>query len=124
MSGGGFAPGVYARALGVYEAVGEADGPILALDYSDKVSGNPGTFHGGALAAFVETVALAASGNGALQVLSTSIEYLRGAGEQTLYGKAHVVRAGRRLANLRVEAWQESPEKPVVVALVTLTAAA
>lgn len=112
----------YAETIGV--AVERWDGgrPVLALDYGEAVSGNPGTFHGGVIAGLMEAAGLAAIGapGGAFRSINTTVEYLRGAGGQRLYAVGTVVRAGRRLSNVRVEAWQDDPEKPVAAAVLNV----
>jgi uncharacterized protein (TIGR00369 family) len=111
----------YARLFGITLDRWEGGSPILAVDYGDLVCGNPGTFHGGALGGLLGLAALAAlransDGAAVLTPLNATVEYLRGAGERRTYAIGEVVRAGRRLANLRAAAWQDDPDKPVATA--------
>ena len=41
------------------------------------------------------------------------LEYLRGGVKERTYARGEVLRAGRRVANVRVEAWQGDREKLV-----------
>ena len=50
------------------------------------------------------------------KTIDLSIDYLRSARPQDLYGRAHVTRQGRRVANVRVELWQQERSKPVAAA--------
>lgn len=111
----------YARALGIRLDHWDGICPVIALDFNDRMSGNPKAFHGGALAGLLEMAAIVALqaelGEGEdlprLKPANLTVEYLRGAGMRTIYACGEVVRQGRRLANLRAIAWQESPDKPV-----------
>ncbi len=116
---------LYADTIGMTVDRWEGERPVLALDYGDAVSGNPGTFHGGVIAGLMEAAGLAASGasGGAFRAINTTVEYLRGAGGQRLYAAGTVVRAGRRLSNVRVEAWQDDPAKPVATAVLNVVPA-
>ena len=109
----------YARLIGIEIDRWENGLPVLAIDYHENVCGNPGMFHGGVLGALLEQAALAVlraemqpQGNtGVLTPLSSTIEYLRAAGEKPTFATAEIVRTGRRLANVRALAWQESADK-------------
>ena len=45
--------------------------------------------------------------------INFSVNYLRSAGPRDTQGRAEIVKHGRRIANVRVLAWQEGPDKPV-----------
>ena len=113
----------YATALGMRLDHWDGDRPVIALDFSSMVNGNPKAFHGGALGGLLEMAAIVALqaelGESAelprLKPANLTVEYLRGAGMRTTYACGEVVRRGRRLANLRAVAWQESPDKPVAM---------
>jgi acyl-coenzyme A thioesterase PaaI-like protein len=45
-----------------------------------------------------------------------SIDYLRSGKPQDAYARAVILRRGRRVANVRVEAWQDERIKPFVTA--------
>ncbi len=109
----------YLRFLGLHlEAVG--DGVLATLPFSPHLVGNVmlPAIHGGVLAAFLETTARAG-----LLVLpevtkvpvasNITIDYLRSGRAVLTYAKARVIKAGRRVSNVHVEAWQEDETRPV-----------
>jgi len=74
--------------------------------------------HGGVLGAFMEMTALAQLSviSPAARVHKTidiTIEYLRPGRAEITYARADVRKVGRQIANVHVEAWQESRSKPV-----------
>ena len=51
------------------------------------------------------------------KIVNLSVDYLRPAlCAHDLLARGWVVKQGRRVANVRVEAWQESPQRPVAAA--------
>lgn len=115
----------YARALGIRLDHWDGARPVIALDFGPMVNGNPKAFHGGALAGLLEMAAIVAlqaelgstEQPPRLKPANLTVEYLRGAGMRTTYACGEVVRQGRRLANLRAVAWQESADKPVAICM-------
>jgi uncharacterized protein (TIGR00369 family) len=113
----------YARFLGIQVvSLGEYR-LLLKLPFDDKLVGNPmlPALHGGALGAFLEIVAILQlvkeeEGDGLPKPINLTVDYLRSAGPRDLYGRATITKRGRRVANVRVEAWQEDPERPVAAA--------
>lgn len=77
-------------------------------------------FHGGVTGALLEAAAmLQLLSNDTVHVAKTisfTTDYLRGAQLTDLHARAIVVRLGRRIANVRCEAWQDDPARPVAVA--------
>ncbi len=98
--------------------------PILGCDFSPRIVGRPGHFHGGALGGLLEMAALAAAREElalrgpvpGLKPVNISVQYMRGAVEARCFARGHVERAGRRLLNVSAVAWQDSPERPVATA--------
>ena len=90
------------------------------LPFADHLVGNPliPALHGGAVGAFLEIVA---SGSLLLsqpmaklpKPIDVAIDYLRPARAQDVYARALVARSGRRVANVRAEAWQGRTDAPV-----------
>ena len=121
----------YARTIGISIDHWDGGSPVLAVNCSPELCGNPGMFHGGAVGALLEMAAVATldadlrarQGAATLTPVNSTIEYLRAAGEQRAYAFARIVRAGRRMANLQALLWQESPEKPVATATVNIAIA-
>lgn len=109
----------YVRFLGMrVELAG--DEMTAVLPFSQHLIGNPmlPAIHGGAIGAFLELTALAqlALAEPAHRVPKTidiTIEYLRSAGPKDIYARAILRKVGRRVANVQVEAWQESRAKPI-----------
>ena len=118
----------YALALGI--GVDRIDGalPVLGLDFSEKVHGRPGFLHGGAIGGLLEMAAIAAlrvalaergpdgAGLPRLKPVNMTVEFLRGGTEQRTYAVGRVTRAGRRIANVSAEAWQDDPARPIASA--------
>ena len=90
------------------------------LPFADHLVGNPliPALHGGAVGAFLEIVASASLLAGQPlerlpKPIDVAIDYLRPARAQDVYARAVVARSGRRVANVRVEAWQGRIDAPV-----------
>lgn len=90
------------------------------LPYVDTLVGNPliPALHGGAVGAFMEIVAsaglLAASRLvGLPKPIDVSMDYLRPVRPQDVYARAAITRQGSRVANVRVDAWQDKRGAPV-----------
>ncbi|MGH7804565.1 MAG: PaaI family thioesterase [Candidatus Binatia bacterium] len=108
--------GIQVVSLGVYRL-------LVKLPFDKKLVGNPmlPALHGGVLGAFLEIVAILQlvkeeEGDGLPKPINLTVDYLRSAGPRDLYGRATITKRGRRVANVRVEAWQEDPERPVAAA--------
>ena len=109
----------YARFLGLTT---ERDGDALTvtMPFADRLVGNPmlPALHGGVIGAFMEMTALAQlslaqPGRRVPKTIDVTIEYLRSAGPKDTYARAILRKVGRRVANVQVEAWQESRAKLV-----------
>lgn len=111
----------YARFLGlVIDRKGDEFTTILPFDR--KLIGNPllPALHGGVIGAFLEMTALlqliADSTSVTLpKTIDITIDYLRSGRPADTFARAVVSRLGRRVANVRAEAWQETHEKPIAV---------
>jgi uncharacterized protein (TIGR00369 family) len=99
----------------------ELDGDALTgvLPFSDHLVGN--TFipalHGGVIGAFLEMTALAQlfivqPPGPRPKTIDVTIEYLKPGRAQTSYARAEVRKIGRRIANVRVDAWQDDQSQP------------
>jgi len=114
--------GVAAEA-GASGAAAATDAPILVLRFSDDIIGNirlP-AIHGGVIGAFLETTALAtliwASDSEFLpKTIDITFEYLRSGRPRDTFAQATLTKHGRRVANVRVVAWQEDPARPIAAA--------
>jgi uncharacterized protein (TIGR00369 family) len=112
----------YALAMGMrIDSIDDDGAPIIAMDYSERAEGRPGFLHGGGIGGLLEMAAYAAlhTALGAedaevrIKPVNISIEYLRAGQPQTIWATGHVLRAGRRVANVQAEAWQDDRSKPV-----------
>jgi uncharacterized protein (TIGR00369 family) len=110
----------YARFLGV--EIERRDGALeCVLPFRQEIVGNPAlpAVHGGVLGAFLELTALLHllddSGNERVpKPITFSVDYLRSAGPATTRARAEIFKLGRRIANVRVVAWQDDRSRPVV----------
>ena len=117
------------------------DALIGRLRFQDHLVGNPllPAIHGGATGAFLEITAIITlawtrlndgreaaeiaalrAEDGALppypKPIDISFDYLRSGKPQDTLAKATIMRLGRRVANVRVEAWQADRGKPIATA--------
>jgi acyl-coenzyme A thioesterase PaaI-like protein len=109
----------YARFLGAWVEQA-SDGLRCVLPFRDDLVGNAQlpALHGGVVGAFLELTALLqllelADSDRVPKPINFSVNYLRSAGPRDTQGRAEIVKHGRRIANVRVLAWQEGPDKPV-----------
>jgi len=112
----------YARFLGL-SLREDGEGLLAVLAQDLRLVGNPTlpALHGGVVGALLESTALFElmwSGDAAIlpKTISITIDYLRSAKPVVTYARARVTKQGRRIANVRVEAWQDDPARPVAAA--------
>ncbi len=109
----------YAKFLGVqFELKG--DELTAVLPFKESLIGNPmlPALHGGVVGAMMELTAVAqmflTQGTGKIpKTIDISIDYLRSGRPTDTYARAHVTKLGRRIANVRVEAWQLDRGDPI-----------
>lgn len=112
----------YSRFMGITAEL--VDGEVTGrMKYSDHLVGNASlpALHGGTLGALMESTAIfkllwEGETEGIPKTINITVEYLRGARPQDVFAKAVFTRHGRRVANVRVYAYQDDPDKPVAVA--------
>jgi uncharacterized protein (TIGR00369 family) len=112
----------YLRFLGL-EAREGPNGILCVLPPDLKFVGNPllPALHGGVVGALMESAAIlqllwASETTHVPKIIDLSVDYLRPARLAETSAQGVVTRHGRRVANVRVEAWQESPSRPVAAA--------
>ncbi|MFW5926105.1 MAG: PaaI family thioesterase [Myxococcota bacterium] len=123
---GDFAPVLeavpYAQFLGIEV---DTTGGLLTgkLCYTEHLIGNATipALHGGTIGALLESTAIFKLlwESDTFQVPKTiniTVEYLRSGKAMDTYARGEITRQGRRVANVRVMAWQEDPEKPIASA--------
>lgn len=109
----------YIRFLGMrVELAG--DEMTAVLPFGQHLIGNPmlPALHGGVIGAFMELTALSQlaltdPGRRVPKTIDITVEYLRSGRAQDTYARAILRKVGRRVANVQVEAWQESRAQPI-----------
>ena len=112
----------YARFLGL--SLAEHGGQLTTtLNYSDILVGNPvlPALHGGTVGALLEIAGLfqliwEMDAEHLPKAIDVSIDYLRAGRPLDTFASARITRQGRRIANIRAEAWQNSRDKPIATA--------
>ncbi len=109
----------YARFLGL---VTEQQGDTLTvtMPFADRLIGNPvlPALHGGSTAALLELTAVAQV---ALtwprlrlpRPINVTVAYLRSGRPVDVHARARISKAGRRVAHVLAEAWQEDESQPI-----------
>ncbi len=112
----------YARFLGVSAAV-ENGRVITSMAYADRLIGNTAlpALHGGTLAALLELAALfqiayEIDTEAMPRTVTITIDYMRSGAARDTHARAQATRIGRRVANVRAEAWQDDPARPIAAA--------
>ncbi len=93
------------------------------LPFDEKLIGNPTlpALHGGVIGAFLETSALSQiiwedTQNRLPKTIDISIDYLRSGQPRDTYARSIIAKHGRRVANVRVHAWQDDINRPIATA--------
>ena len=112
----------YARFLGLGAAM-QGDELITTMRYSDHLIGNPAlpALHGGTLGALLESAAIfellcRAETVVLPKTITLTIDYLRSGAPADTHARGIVTRQGRRITNVRMEAWQADRAAPVATA--------
>ena len=112
----------YARFLG-FTVMRDGSDLIGKMSYADHLVGNAKVqaLHGGTLGALLELTAvckLLSVGDSVAvpKTVNITVEYLRTGRMPDTFARATVTRHGRRVANVRVLAYQDDPSKPVPAA--------
>jgi uncharacterized protein (TIGR00369 family) len=112
----------YMRFLGLTVSADD-NGPVVTMPGSDHIIGNPvlPAIHGGVVGAFLESTAImhliwARESQQVPKIVNLTIDYLRSARVIDTHAQATITKHGRRIANIRIEAWQGDREKPVAAA--------
>jgi uncharacterized protein (TIGR00369 family) len=109
----------YARFLGLTHHL-SGDELTVTMPFSDHLIGNPmlPALHGGSTAALLEMTAMAQAelrfpGERRPRIINVTVAYLRSGRPLATHARAHIHRAGRRVASVSVEAWQEERSNPI-----------
>jgi uncharacterized protein (TIGR00369 family) len=111
----------YAALLGLLR-----QGDLLIMPYGAHLIGSPGRLHGGAVAGLMEIAANLAvrdalAGRPAqVKPVNVTVDYLREGAAEDSFAAAFLMRLGRRVANVRVEAWQGDRARLIAAARLNL----
>ena len=112
----------YAQTVGL-ESYFDEDGLVTVLKRRQTNVGNTQipAVHGGVIGALLEHAAilhLITETELAVlpKIINLSVDYLRPCLLRDTYARGVVIKQGRRVANVRVEAWQDTPDRPVAAA--------
>ena len=109
----------YARFLGLQTVLVD-DALTVVMPFADRLIGNPmiPALHGGSTAALLEMTAIAqvAISYPRLRLprpINVTVAYLRSGRPVDVQARATISRAGRRVAYVMAEAWQDDPSQPI-----------
>lgn len=109
----------YARFLNLQTQM-NGDEVTVVMPFADQLIGNPmlPALHGGSTAALLEMTAMAqlalAFPSARLpRPINVTVAYLRTGRPVDVFARAKISRAGRRLAHVQAEAWQEERAQPI-----------
>lgn len=112
----------YARLLGLSAALVEGE-LITTMRFADHLIGNPSlpALHGGSLGALLESAAVfellwRAETLALPKTITLTVDYLRSGAPVDTHARGVVTRQGRRVTNVRMEAWQGDRGAPVATA--------
>ncbi len=112
----------YARFLGLSAGM-VGDELVTSMRYADHLIGNPAlpALHGGTLGALLESAAIfellwRAETIVLPKTITLTIDYLRTGGAVDTHARGIVTRHGKRVTNVRMEAWQTDRSTPVATA--------
>jgi len=112
----------YARFLGLTAAM-QGDELITTMRFGDHLIGNSSlpALHGGTLGALLESAAIfelmwRAETIVLPKTITLTIDYLRSGAAVDTHARGVVTRQGRRVTNVRMEAWQADRSVPVATA--------
>jgi uncharacterized protein (TIGR00369 family) len=112
----------YVRFLGVELSI--VDGDVLAkMPFKEQLIGNfmlP-ALHGGTIGALLESTAAikllwSAETEQLPKIINITVEYLRSGKPADVYAQAFITKHGRRVVNVRCEAWQGERDRPIAIA--------
>lgn len=112
----------YARFLGLSASM-QGEELVTTMRYAAHLIGNPAlpALHGGTLGALLESAAIfellwRAETVVLPKTVSFTIDYLRSAAPVDTHARGVITRQGRRISNVRIEAWQADRAAPVASA--------
>lgn len=113
----------FAKLLGVTATTDDGGRVIAHMAFAEHLIGNPRlpALHGGTIGAFLEMTAIIQlmadmEVPGIPKTVDITVDYLRSGRPRDTFARAIVAKHGRRVANVRVEAWQDDPTRPIATA--------
>jgi len=105
------------------EVMESEDELICRIPQNKRFTGNPTlpAIHGGVVGAFLESTALVhllvtQEITQLPKIITFTVDYLRSAKVEECFAEAVITKPGRRVANMRVRAWQTDRSKPIATA--------
>lgn len=100
------------------------DGDVIGkMAYADHLIGNPSlpALHGGTLGALLESTAIfkllwEAETTVLPKTISITVDFLRPGRPRETFARGIITKHGRRVVNVRSEAWQDDPLRPIAIA--------
>jgi uncharacterized protein (TIGR00369 family) len=109
----------YARFLGLRTQI-EDEALTVIMPFAERLIGNPmlPALHGGSTAALLEMTAIAQVSLSYPRLrlprpINVTVAYLRSGRPVDVQARASISRAGRRVAHVMAEAWQDDPGQPI-----------
>jgi uncharacterized protein (TIGR00369 family) len=109
----------YARFLGLRTQL-NGDDLTVVMPFADHLIGNPmlPALHGGSTAALLEMTAVAQVSLSYPRLhlprpINVTVAYLRSGRPTDVFAQARINKAGRRVAHVVAEAWQENRHQPI-----------
>lgn len=109
----------YARFLNLQTHV-SGDEVTVVMPFADRLIGNPmlPALHGGSTAALLEMAAMAQVSLSYPRLrlprpINVTVAYLRSGRPVDVFARARINKAGRRVAHVVAEAWQDSRHEPI-----------
>lgn len=109
----------YARFLDLRTQI-SGDEVTVIMPFADRLIGNPmlPALHGGSTAALLEMtamaqVALSFPGARLPRPINVTVAYLRTGRPVDVFARASISRAGRRVAHVQADAWQDQRDQPI-----------
>ena len=111
----------YAAFLGVELRLGLDGLETITVDRADLIGNtNLPALHGGVIGSLLDitgvlTLVFLQSLEDSPRLVDMDIDYLRSGQARPTYGRAEMIRGGRRIANVRALLWQDDPERPIAI---------
>ncbi|PCI50518.1 MAG: thioesterase [Moraxellaceae bacterium] len=113
----------YAKLLGISFSESEKEGLLFHLPFDQKNIGNTmlPAIHGGVIAGFMENAAVihlmwAMESVSMPKIIDFNIDYTLSGRPEDTYASCNIVKLGKRIANVQIEAWQSNRDKVIAVA--------